>query len=123
MRRLSKGESATARRGGSGGPSQPASPEATNALADGEARGTTINNDDVELIDELFHQMMWAIVVGIAISVIGVMRDTLAVEWQIVPEAVVSSVQITLSLHMATVLLMCTKRFSSIYCRIAVGER
>lgn len=108
-----------------GGPFPPkycqTAPLSTNQSTGNIARGTTIQEDDLKLVDELFSQIMWAILVGILISIIGVLHDPLLQFCEILPESAISSIQISMSIHMSLVLLMCTKRFSRVYERIAIG--
>lgn len=95
---------------------------ATNQVSGNNAHGTTIREDDLKLVDELFSQIVWAILIGILISIIGVLRNPLLQFCELLSESAISSIELSMSIHMALVLLMCTKRFSRVYERIAIGK-
>ncbi len=77
---------------------------------------------DVELIDEVFANVMWAILMGLVLALYLIVVDAMGLFNENAPAIIVSSIAVALCAHFVFVVGMCLKRFQRSYERIAASR-
>lgn len=85
-----------------------------------QSKDSLLEESDIDLIDELFFNILWIILVGLVQSSLLIVSEALGIiganaTWQIV-----SSVSVVLSTNVVMTLLMVLKRLARIYMRIGM---
>lgn len=78
---------------------------------------------DVALIDEVFANVMWAILMGLALALYLIIIDAVGIFVEGTPAIIASSVAVALCVHFVFVIGMCLKRFQRSYERIAASKQ
>ena len=78
---------------------------------------------DYELVDEVFSNILWAILVGFTLALGLVVYQTFCVMDLWLAGNVVTSLAVALGLHFVVVVAMCLKRLNLAYMRIAAKRR
>lgn len=72
---------------------------------------------DLRLIDEVFANIMWAILVGLLLALLLIVWDANASAFSVTASRVLSAICVAICLHFVFVVGMCLKRLQSAYYR------
>jgi len=81
-----------------------------------------LDADDFELVNESFHNVMWAILVGLVVAILLIVGEAAgALAVPVWGEALTATV-VVLSTHFLLVIAMCMKRLRRAYERVAMRK-
>lgn len=83
-------------------------------------RDTLLKESDIDLIDELFFNILWIILVGLVQSSLLIVSEAIGIIGETSAWQIVSAVSVVLSTNVVVTLLMVLKRLARIYMRIGM---
>lgn len=79
-----------------------------------------MDEGDVTLIDELFFNILWIILVGFIQSSLLIISEAAGLEAFVLVWRIISAVSVTLSINVMFTLLMVLKRLARVYTRVGM---